>query len=91
MDGWMDGWMDAHSHSHTHSHTHTFTHTFTHTLTHSLTHPPFFSALPAGPRAAAIGGITGLGLAAAFHITKALINREEAPTIGKHEEKQYED
>ena len=44
-----------------------------------------------GPRAAAIGGITGLGLAAAFHITKALINREEAPTIGKHEEKQYED
>lgn len=45
--------------------------------------------ITSGPRAAAIGGLTGAGLAAAFYVARAVWNREERPLVGQHEEKEY--
>eukprot|EP01147_Barroeca_monosierra_P010647 gene10647-2761_t len=43
-----------------------------------------------GPRAAVLGGLTGLGLMGVFYVARAFVNNEELPLIGKHEEKEYE-
>ncbi|EGD72407.1 hypothetical protein PTSG_00427 [Salpingoeca rosetta] len=47
--------------------------------------------ITSGPRAAAFGGLTGAGLAAAVYVVKTFLNREESTEVGKHEEKEYSD